>query len=134
MATAVDVRTLALIGPADAGKTSLAEALAHSFGAIGRKGSVGEGTTVADYETEEKERKHSFQAAVLHIARKNGVVEILDTPGYPEFVADAVAGLSVVETSALCISAALTVTIFCSRALFSSTITMTKVRPLNSLQ
>lgn len=105
MAQATDVRTIALIGPADAGKTTLTEAVAHACGAIGRKGTVADGTTVADYESEEKERKHSFQLAVLHLPRKSGLVEVLDTPGYPEFVADAISALTVAETGVLCIPA-----------------------------
>ncbi|MBL8696525.1 MAG: elongation factor G [Planctomycetes bacterium] len=105
MAQVIDVRTFALVGPADSGKTTLAESLAHAYGAITRKGSVADGTTVADYEPEEKEKKHSFQLAVLHLPRKNGIVEMIDTPGYPEFIADAIAGLSVVETAAICIPA-----------------------------
>ena len=109
MAQVTDVRSLALIGPADSGKTSLAEAIAHSYGAIGRKGSVAEGTTIADYESEEKERKHSFQLSVLHMPRKGCVVELLDTPGYQEFVSDAISALSVVETGILCIPAASTI-------------------------
>ncbi|MBI3819132.1 MAG: elongation factor G [Planctomycetes bacterium] len=106
MAQIADVRTLALIGAADAGKTSLAEALAHEFGAINRKGTVADGSTVSDYEAEEKEKKHSFQLSVLHFPRKNGFLEVLDTPGYQEFAADGIAALAVSESGVLCISAA----------------------------
>jgi elongation factor G len=113
-----DVRTVALIGPADSGKTSVAEALAHASAVIGRKGTIDDGTTLADYEPEEKERKHSFQLAVLHLPRKSGALEILDTPGYPEFIADAIAALSIVETGVLCISAAAGVT-FHARTLWA---------------
>ncbi|MFN0207529.1 MAG: elongation factor G [Planctomycetota bacterium] len=113
-----DVRTLTLVGPADAGKTSLAEALAHSSGVINRKGTVADGTSVSDYEPEEKEKKHSFQLALLHLPRKNGIVEIIDTPGYQEFIADAIAGLAVTETGILCIPATGNIA-FHARALWS---------------
>ncbi|HKE02067.1 MAG TPA: GTP-binding protein, partial [Planctomycetota bacterium] len=104
-----DVRTVALIGSADSGKTSLAEALAHASGVVGRKGSVAEGTTVADYETEEKEKKHSFQLSILHLPRKSGAIDLVDTPGYPEFIGDAVAALAVADAAILCVAASATV-------------------------
>ncbi len=118
MAQSVDVRTLALIGSADSGKSSLAESLAHASGAISRKGSVADGTSVSDYEPEEKEKKHSFQLAALHLARKSGSLDVIDTPGYPEFVGDAIAGLAVVETGVLCLAASTTIP-FHARSLWS---------------
>lgn len=118
MAQITNVRTLSLIGPADAGKTTLAEAIAHACGAIQRKGSVAEGTTLSDYEPEEKERKHSFQMSVLHLPRKSCVLEVIDTPGYQEFIADAIAGLTVSETGVLCVPASKNIA-FHARALWA---------------
>ncbi len=91
--SAADIHNLTLLGPAGAGKTTLAEALAHHFGVIPRQGSVAEGNTVCDFLPEEKEKQHSLVAAVVHLETPKGTLNLIDTPGYPDFVADAVTSM-----------------------------------------
>lgn len=82
------LRNIAFVGHSAAGKTSLVDALAHALGAVERKGSPADKTSICDTEPEEHEKGHSFQLKLVH-AQKNGVAwNLLDTPGYPEFTAD----------------------------------------------
>jgi elongation factor G len=103
------IRTLALLGQAGAGKTSLAEALLARAGAIPAAGSVERGTTVCDYTPHEKSYKHSLKLAVASFEVKSGDAEhrvhLLDTPGTPDFVGHALPALAAVETAAIVINA-----------------------------
>jgi elongation factor G len=103
------IRTIALVGQAGAGKTSLAEALLAQAGAIPAPGSVERGTTVCDYSAIEKELQHSLKLAVATFPVKdNGEevrVHLLDTPGYPDFLGHALPALAAVETAAIVINA-----------------------------
>ena len=81
--TAIDaIRTLALVGPAAAGKTSLAEALLHKAGAIGAPGSLERGTTVSDFDPMERRVQHSLNAALMHLQHAGTRIHLIDTPGY----------------------------------------------------
>ena len=75
-----DIRTLALVGPAAAGKTSLAEVLLQQSGAIGAMGSLERGTTVSDYDPIERRLQHSLNAAVMHTAHAGTRIHLIDTP------------------------------------------------------
>ncbi|HUN67581.1 MAG TPA: elongation factor G [Burkholderiales bacterium] len=103
------IRTLALVGQAGAGKTSLAEALLARAGAIPAAGSVERGGTVCDYTPLEKTFKHSLKLAVASFEAKDGDAEhrihLLDTPGYPDFLGHALPALAAVETAAIVINA-----------------------------
>src|SRR5262245_39193477 len=91
------LRNVAFVGHSSAGKTSLLDALAHALGAVERKGSVAERTSVSDTEPEEQEKGHTFQLKLAY-ASKNGLRwNLLDTPGYPEFGADALSALFACE-------------------------------------
>ncbi len=98
-----DVRNLALIGGPRTGKTTLAEAILVHCGAVARRGTVAEGNTVSDYEPEEREKKHSVQLGVLHAEWKNHVLNLLDAPGYPDFIGETAAALAACETAAMCV-------------------------------
>lgn len=91
--SAADIHNLTLIGPAGAGKTTLAEAVAFHFGAIERKGAVADGNTICDFQPDEKEKQHSLAAAVIHLETPVGKLNLVDTPGYPDFIADAVTSM-----------------------------------------
>ncbi len=91
------LRNIALVGHSSAGKTSLVDALAHALGATDRKGSVADKTSIADTEPEEQEKGHTFQLKLVHASAspKGGGLRwnLLDTPGYAEFAADALSGM-----------------------------------------
>ena len=100
-----DIRNLALVGHRAAGKTTLADALLFKAGAVERRGSVDEGTSVSDFDEEEHNRKFSIDTAVLNATYKGKQINLLDTPGYPDFVGNALGALAAVETAVIVISA-----------------------------
>ena len=99
------VRNVALVGHGGAGKTTLAEALLHRAGAIGRLGRVEDGTTVSDHEPEEQARNLSLSLAVAPFEWNGHKVNLLDTPGYADFLGDVVAALRVVDLAVFVVSA-----------------------------
>jgi elongation factor G len=100
-----DIRNIALVGHAACGKTTLADTLLFEAKAVDRRGSVDDGTSVADYDEEEKKRKFSIDTAVLNLEHKGKKINLLDTPGYPDFVGNALAALSAVENAVVVVSA-----------------------------
>ena len=101
-----DIRNVVLLGHGGSGKTSLTEAMLHVSGAVSRLGSVDEKTSVSDYYDEEKEHQHSILAAVVHADHDGKLVNIIDTPGAPDFVGPAIATLPAAETAIIVINAA----------------------------
>ena len=81
-----DIRNLALVGHAGAGKTLLAEALLAQSGAIRARGSLERGTTVCDFDPQEKRALHSLDAATVHFESGGCHINLIDTPGYPDFI------------------------------------------------
>ena len=104
--TTESIRNVVLIGNTGAGKTQLAEALLHKAGATNRLGTPDEGNTVSDFEPEEKERGSSISTAVLHCEAAGALINLLDTPGYADFVGGALRGVSACDTAVLVLSAA----------------------------
>src|SRR5437879_5312514 len=100
-----DIRNLALVGHGAAGKTSLADARLHKAGAVDRRGSVEDGTSVSDYDDEEKKRHFSIDTSLLHLEHQGKQVHLLDAPGYPDFVGAALEALAAVENALIVISA-----------------------------
>ncbi len=98
------IRNVALIGHRGSGKTSLAEAILFEAGKINRLGSVTEGTTVCDHEQDEQERQMSIDAAVASIDFHDRKINLIDTPGDPSFVADALATLRVVDSAVVVVN------------------------------
>ncbi|HSH22968.1 MAG TPA: elongation factor G [Acidimicrobiales bacterium] len=101
----VKVRTVALVGHGGSGKTSLAEALLYQAGAISRLGRVEDGNTVCDHEPEELERRMSLSLAVAPIELDGCKINLIDTPGYADFIADVHAALEVVDLAVFVVSA-----------------------------
>jgi elongation factor G len=99
------IRNLALIGPAGTGKTTLAEALLHAAGATRQRGRVERGDTVTDFDQREIEMAHSLDTAVCHFDWKDAQVNLIDTPGFTDFLPRAIAVLPAVECAALVLSA-----------------------------
>ena len=100
------IRTLALVGPAAAGKTSLAEALLVKAGMIGAAGSLERGTTVSDHDPLERKLQHSLNASVMHLTHADTRVHFIDTPGAPDFLGQSLPALEAVDTAAIVINAA----------------------------
>ena len=100
-----DIRNIVLLGHGGSGKTSLAEAMLHKTGATNRLGSVDEGSTVCDYYDEEKAHQHSIQSAVVHVQHGGKHINIIDTPGAPDFVGTAITAIPAAETALVVISA-----------------------------
>ncbi|RMD89591.1 MAG: elongation factor G [Calditrichaeota bacterium] len=100
-----EVRNITLVGHATTGKTSFSEAMLFSAGEIKRLGSVNEGTTTSDYHSDEIERKISISTSILHCEWKNHKINILDTPGYSDFIGEAKGTLRVVDLAAIILNA-----------------------------
>ena len=104
--TVGNIRTLALVGPTAAGKTTLAEALLQHTGAIGAAGSVERGSTVSDHDALEIKAGHSLQSSVMHLDHDGCRIHLIDTPGAPDFIGQSLPALEAVETAAIVINAA----------------------------
>ncbi|HYF19448.1 MAG TPA: elongation factor G [Ramlibacter sp.] len=98
-------RTVALVGPSGAGKTSLAEALLWKAGALGSPGSVEKGSTLSDWDPLEKKALRSLNASLLHFEHRGITGHLIDTPGLPDFLGQALPALEAVETAAIVINA-----------------------------
>jgi elongation factor G len=103
--TTQDIRNVALVGQAGAGKTLLAEALLAQSGAIRSKGSLARGTTVCDFDPQEKTLLHSLDAAICGFETQGKRVNLIDTPGYPDFMGRTLSALEAVETAVIVVSA-----------------------------
>lgn len=100
------IRNVGVAAHAYAGKTTLAEAMLFSAGEIPRMGSIDDGSTVSDYHPDEIERKNSILASVLHCNWKDNKINLIDMPGYPDFIGEVKAGLRVADTALLVLNAA----------------------------
>src|SRR5437867_7430427 len=92
-----EIRNLGLIGHGASGKTSLASALLFSSGTVNRLGRVDQGNTVTDFDEEEIARKVSISSALCYLEWKKIKLNLVDTPGYGAFIADAKAALRVLD-------------------------------------
>ncbi len=101
-----DIRNIALVGHAGSGKTSLTEAILQHVGAIHQRGLVEKGATVSDYTDEEKHHGHSIFATITHCDYQGAHINLIDTPGYADFVGQAIECFPAVETVAVVVSAA----------------------------
>jgi elongation factor G len=104
-----NIRNLAFVGQAGAGKTSLVEALLAQAGAIRNKGSTQRGSTVCDYDPQEQRLGHSIDAALVHFDSGSCHVNLIDTPGSADFIGRSLSVLEAVETAAVVINAASTI-------------------------
>jgi elongation factor G len=99
------IRSVTLVGHGAAGKTSLVEALLHAAGQISAKGSVDRGNTVSDFDTQEKDAGHSLNSALANLSYDDTRIQLLDTPGYPDFAGQSIAALAAVDTALIVINA-----------------------------
>jgi elongation factor G len=99
------IRNVALVGQSGSGKTTLVEALLTQAGAIPAAGNVEKGNTVSDFDPLEKEYQHSLSSSVVSIDHDNIHVNIIDTPGLPDFIGQSISAFPAVETVAVVINA-----------------------------
>jgi elongation factor G len=99
-------RNIALVGSAGAGKTTLLEALLFEAGAIRAKGSIARGSTVSDFDPQEKKLLHSLDPTVCSFAAGDTHINLIDTPGYPDFLGRSLSVLGAVESVAVVVNAA----------------------------
>ncbi|HFD40318.1 MAG TPA: elongation factor G [Anaerolineae bacterium] len=103
--TSDKIRNLALLGHSSAGKTSLVEAMLFDTGAVNRLGRVDDGTSVADWDDEERRRKMSINASLIPCEWQKHKLNVIDTPGYMDFVGEVISATSVVEGVVLVLDA-----------------------------
>ncbi len=99
------IRNVGVVGHGGVGKTSLVESMLFSAGAVTRLGKVDDGTTTTDFDPDEIKRKISLSTAVAYCDWKGHHITFVDTPGYGDFIADARAGLRVVEAALVVVDA-----------------------------
>ncbi|MCB0750355.1 MAG: GTP-binding protein, partial [Ignavibacteriae bacterium] len=100
------IRNIAFVGHGGSGKTTISEYLLYSAGEINRIGTIAEGNTTSDFNPNEIERQISIAASPLHFTWKNVKVNLLDTPGYSDFIGSVKASLHVVDTAIAVIKSA----------------------------
>jgi elongation factor G len=109
------IRNVALVGHRGAGKTSLFEALLFEAGVIGRLGSIADGNTASDGDPDERARRMSISTALSSLQWSERKVNLLDTPGEPSFVADALGALRVCESAVFVVNAVMGVEVSTAR-------------------
>ncbi|TCS77803.1 GTP-binding protein [Pectinatus cerevisiiphilus] len=100
-----NIRNIAIVGHSKCGKTSIAEACLYKSGSIGRLGKTREGTSALDYEPEEIKRKMSINTSLGACEWQGYKINLLDTPGYPDFTSEVQAAMSVSEAALIVVSA-----------------------------
>jgi len=100
-----EIRNVGVVAHGGVGKTSLVEAMLYDAGVTNRLGRVDEGTTMSDYTDDEIQRQTSIGASLLHLEWKNHKMNLIDTPGYADFIGEVVGGLRVAETALILLSA-----------------------------
>jgi elongation factor G len=100
-----EIRNFAIVGHASSGKTMLSECMLLCSGIINRLGSIAAGTTVSDYHENERERKISIQASLLHCEWMGKKLNFLDTPGYLDFISEGLGALRVADFALIVVDA-----------------------------
>jgi len=100
-----EIRNIALIGGAKSGKTTLAEAMIFEGGVINRRGSVDDKNTISDYRPIELERQNSVSASILYTLYDNKKINIIDTPGFDDFIGEVISPLRVCDTALMVVNA-----------------------------
>lgn len=98
---AENIRNITLIGHGGSGKTSLSELMLYTAGEINRIGTISEGNTISDYNSNEIERQFSLALSLMHLEWQNKKLNFIDTPGYSDFVGEVIAGLKVCDLAVL---------------------------------
>ena len=99
------IRNFAILGHGSSGKTSLSESMLKMGGKVSRIGTIENGSTVSDYHPGEKARKISIHSTPLHMEWKGNKFNIIDTPGYLDFIGESLAALAVVDMAVIIVDA-----------------------------
>jgi elongation factor G len=99
------IRNVAFCGHGAAGKTTLVDKLLTITGTVNRPASVDDGTSICDFEEEEKQHKYTIESKVVHFQHRGTFFHAIDTPGYPDYIGQAIGALYGVETAAIVINA-----------------------------
>src|SRR5688572_11839598 len=102
---ATSIRNIAVVGHGGSGKTQLVAAMLFVAGAVNRLGKVDDGSTVTDFDDEEIARRHTLSSSLAHAEWQKTKINILDTPGFANFLSDARAALRVVESAVVVVDA-----------------------------
>ena len=102
---AKDIRNFAIVGHGGSGKTTLSEAMLSRSGKINRIGSIESGTTVSDYHHDEHQRQISIHSSPLHLEWDDIKFNLIDTPGYLDFIGEAISSLAVVDAAVVVVHA-----------------------------
>src|SRR3954467_2121632 len=100
-----DIRNIAISGHGSAGKTTLVDHLLVKTGAVSGQPSVDNGSSICDFDEEEKHHKHSVEASIVHFDHAGKRFNVIDTPGYPDLIGQTVGALRAVETVLIAIDA-----------------------------
>ncbi len=100
-----EIRNIALVGSSKSGKTTLAESMLFQGGMINRRGSVEDKNTVSDYKEIELEKQNSITSTVLYVEYGGIKINIIDTPGFSDFIGDVISALTVADTALLVVNA-----------------------------
>lgn len=100
-----DIRNIALCGHGGSGKTTLADAMLNETGTVKKLASVDDGSSICDFDEEEKAHKYTIETSVIHFEHNGKLFNIVDTPGYPDFIGQTVGALWGVDMAAIVINA-----------------------------
>lgn len=100
-----DIRNIALVGAAKSGKTAISEAIMFESGLINRLGNVDDKNTVSDYRSIELSKQNSVSSTLLYAEHNNKKINILDTPGFPDYKGEVIAALNVADTAVVTVNA-----------------------------
>jgi elongation factor G len=100
-----DIRNVALCGHGSTGKTTLVDTLLNVTNAVSHQGSVDDGTSTCDFDEEEKQHQYSIEASVVHFDHAGKHFHAIDTPGYPDFIGQAIGALRAADTAAVVVNA-----------------------------
>ncbi len=99
------IRNIVLCGHGSAGKTTLVDKILTTTGTVNRLASVDDGTSICDFDDEEKQHKYTIESTVVHFEQGGKQFHLIDTPGYPDFVGQAIGAMRGVDTAVIVISA-----------------------------
>lgn len=105
MARSSGWRNLSICGHASAGKTTLVDRLLAESGAVPGKPDITDKTSVCDFDEEEKAHGHSIESSLVHLSHRETQFNLIDTPGYSDFIAGMIVSMAVVDCAVVCINA-----------------------------